>query len=412
MGSLLQEFLHNRFSMPITLVLALGLLATLGPLSVDMYLPGLPEIGRDLGTDESAVQLTLSAYFAGFCLSMLVYGPLSDRTGRKPVILTGLAIFTVAGAYCAYVEGIDLLIAGRFLQAVGGGAGAVVARAIIRDISSGDRAASAMSTLMASVALAAILAPVAGGFVIEFSGWRTVFLILSGFGVLSFLTVLALVPETLQPERRQSGGIGRVVRGYGEILADRRAITFILAGAAAYGGLFAYISGSPYIFIDLFGFSPREYGLLFALNAIGIGICSLANQRLVWRIGYRRLLTIGCAVMAAAGAALLATASMEIGGMLGIAVPLFVFISMMGLVGSDAVAGALDHHPARAGSTSALYGAIQFGMGAVGGTLVGQFYDGTPVPLAMVMCAAGILSLLAERAAPDARRSTTIAPGV
>ncbi|MCP1335944.1 Bcr/CflA family multidrug efflux MFS transporter [Futiania mangrovi] len=398
--------------MPPTLAFALCLLATLGPLSVDMYLPGLPEIGRNLGADEGAVQLTLSAYFIGFCLSMLVYGPVSDRTGRKPVVLAGLAIFTVAGAYCAFAADIGLLTAGRFLQAVGGGAGAVIARAIIRDVSTGDRAASTMSMLMASVALAAILAPVIGGFVIEFAGWRSVFLILAACGAAAFLTVLALVPETLPRERRLSGGIGRVIRGYGDILRDRQVMTFICAGGAAYGGLFAYISGSPYIFIELFGFAPRDYGLLFAANAIGIGICSILNQRLVWTVGYRRLLTVGCGIMAASGLVLLATATLEIGGVLGIALPIAVFVSMMGVVGSDAVAGALDQHAARAGATSALYGAIQFGLGAVGGTLVGQFYDGTPVPLAAVMCAAGLLALLAERAAPHVRLAVPPAAGV
>lgn len=379
------------------LIWVLGLLAAFGPMSVDMYLPSLPAIGRDLSATPAAVQLTLSAFFVGFAIGQLVYGPLSDRYGRRPMLLSGIALYVATSALCALSPDVDNLIAYRLLHALGGGAGTVVARAIVRDKFDTDRGARMLSFMMLITGLAPLLAPLAGGQILTLFGWRAIFWVLTGFGLICFVAVLFWLEETNPPERRSTRGLLHTFVGYGEILTNRTAVGCILAGGTAFAGMFAYISGTPFVYIELFGIAPANYGYLFGLNVIGMMVGAYLNGKLVLRFGAVRLMAIGTAVLVTAGAALLTTAWTGAGGLVGIVLPLFFYMVPLSFIGANAMARATADFPHKAGGVAAVFGAAQFGFGALAGVAVGLLHDGTAVPMAAVIAVCGLLCVLADR---------------
>lgn len=367
------------------LIVLLGLLSAIGPLSIDTYLPSLPAIASELGAASALVEQSVSAYLLGLAAGQVVCGPCSDRFGRRPVLFAGLGLYLLATLACVLAPNVGALVAGRAIQGLGASATPAAGRAVIRDVWSGDRAARAMSFVMMVMAFAPLLAPLVGGQVFTAFGWRAIFWLMFGFGVLLFLLVLLRLPETNGPARRAGVRIAAHFRAYGHVLATRHGWSHLLCGGLSYASMFAYITGSPFVYIELFHVDPRYFGFLFGLNVVGLVLGNWLNGRFVVRFGYRRMLGMGCAVGALGAIALLVCALAGIGGIVAVAVTLFIAIGPVGMVGANAIAGLLDAYPRNAGAASALFGVAQFGFGALAGILTGVFQSGTPTAMALSM---------------------------
>ncbi|MBX6341892.1 MAG: multidrug effflux MFS transporter, partial [Thermomicrobiaceae bacterium] len=342
------------------LVLILGALTAFGPLSIDMYLPALPSLMRDLATSAAEAQLTLSACLVGLAVGQALAGPLSDALGRRRPLLVGLVAYALASLLCAVAPSAEALIALRVAQGVAGAAGIVIARAIVRDLHAGVAAAKFFSLLMLVNGLAPILAPVVGGQLLRVTAWRGIFLVLAVVGVALALAAAAGLPEPLPPPRRQTGGLRATRSAFARLLADRAFIGYALSGALGFAAMFAYISGSPFALQDIYGLSPQAFSLAFGTNALGLALAGQVNGRLVGRVSPGRLLTVGLAASAAGGLALLAVVGFGVLGLAGVLPCLFVVVASLGFVYPNATALALSGHPRAAGSASALVGVIQY----------------------------------------------------
>jgi len=388
-----------------TLALLLGTLTAFAPLSIDMYLPSLPAIARDLHASASAVQLTLAAFFAGLAVAQLAYGPLADRFGRKPPLVFGLVLYVLASVACALAPTVEILVAMRFVQAVGGAAGVVVARAVVRDLRSGAEAARLLSLLMLVMGAAPVLAPLLGSALSVFGSWRLTFWVLAVLGVVCLAVVPAALPETGR-RRASRGAPSALLAEIRALLGDRSFLAFALAGGFSQAGMFAYIAGSPFVLIELFDVPPRTYALLFGLNAAGLIAASQLNRRVL--ATHSSVAVLGRATMAAfvAGLALVALAFVQ-PSLAPSLVALFVFVATIGFVGPNTTALAMERHGARAGLASAVLGSLQFTIASAAATLVGAANDGTMRPMATVMAgcgAAGVACMLLGRKslAPEA----------
>jgi DHA1 family bicyclomycin/chloramphenicol resistance-like MFS transporter len=375
------------------LILILGLLTAFGPLSVDMYLPTFPALAREFNTSAAAVQATLSAYLAGLALAQAAYGPLSDRYGRRRPLLYGLLLYIAASIACAITPSIESLWVARVVQSIGGCAGLVIARAAVRDLYHGAQAARFFSMLMLVLGTAPIIGPLLGAQLLGWFGWRSIFWALALIASGTFIAVAFGLPETLPPKRRAQGGLLQALKGYRRLLADRRFLAPTLAGDFVFAGLFAFIAGGPFVFIDLHGLRPETFALLFASNALGLMLSSQINARLVGRHGPARMLTAALLIYAIGACGLLAAALTGFGGVWGLVVPLFVLISTVGMAPANALALAQEHYPRAAGSATALFGMIQFGIGALVGILIGQIHDGSALPMAAIIAVASAASL-------------------
>ncbi len=379
------------------LALILGALTAIGPLAIDMYLPALPTIAREFRVDASLVQSSLAAYFIGIAIGQAFYGPLSDRLGRKPILYLGLALFMGSSIGCALAQSVDALIGFRFLQALGGCAPIVIPRAIVRDHFDQAGSVRMLSMLMLVMGLAPILAPLIGGQLLVHFGWRAVFWLLTAYAAVWLTVVATLLPESLPSTRRLRHPIGEVLGVYWRLVRDRRFMGHALAGALIFAGLLAYISGSPVVFIELFHVAPEQFGFFFGVNAIGIMIASQINRWLVGRVETHRIVQTVLLVAMTAGAVLVLDAYSGFGGFVGILVPLFCYIACHGFVLPNTTALAMSPHGSVAGSASALLGTLQFVLGAIAGSLVGVFANGTPVPMAAVVAGCGASAFLANR---------------
>ena len=379
------------------LALILGALTAIGPLAIDMYLPALPTIAREFGAAASVVQSSLAAYFIGIAVGQAFYGPLSDRLGRKVVLYLGLALFTFSSIECALAESVNALIAFRFLQALGGCAPIVIPRAIVRDHFDQAGSVRMLSVLMLVMGLAPILAPLIGGQLLVNFGWRAVFWLLAAYAAVWLSIVAMFLPESLPHPRRLRQPISDVIAVYWRLVRDRTFMGHALAGALIFAGLLAYISGSPFVFIELFDVAPERYGLYFGTNAIGIIAASQLNRWLVGRVETRRILAFVLPVAMAASLVLVIDAYSGFGGFAGILVPLFCYIACHGFVLPNTTALAMAPHGRVAGSASALLGTLQFVLGAIANSLIGTFANGTPVPMAAVIAACGATAFLANR---------------
>ena len=377
------------------LALILGAQTAMGPLAIDTYLPALPSIAREFQTTTSLVQVSLSVYFVGIAAGQAVYGPLSDRLGRKPVLYIGLMMFIAASLGCALARNVEALIAFRLLQALGGCAPLVVPRAIVRDHFDPRESVRMLSILMLVMGLAPILSPLVGGQLLKYFGWRSIFWVHAIYASVWLTAVTLGLPESLAAAKRQRQRFGQVMRIYGALLANRAFMAQVLAGALVFSGLLAYISGSPFVFIELFHVTEQQFGVYFGINAIGIIWASQVNRWLAKRTEPSVILRRVLPVSLAAGLVLLVNASTGFGGFAGILVPLFVYIATHGFVMPNTTALAMAPHGAVAGSASALLGSIQFILGALAGTLVGVASNGTAVPLAAVVagCGAGAFAI-------------------
>jgi DHA1 family bicyclomycin/chloramphenicol resistance-like MFS transporter len=379
----------------VRLILVLGAANAMGPLSIDMYLPALPELTRDLETSASQVQFTLTACVMGLALGQLVVGPLSDRYGRRVPMVAALGTYAVVSVLCALAASVGQLTVLRFLQGLAGAGGIVIARAIVRDLHSGAAAVKLFSALMLVTGLAPILAPLVGGQVLAVSSWRGIFVVLSVAGAAIGAGAALMLSETLPPERRSTKGVRHTLATMRALLRDRAFVGHGLAGGLAFGALFAYISGSSFVLQDVYGVSPQVYSLLFGINGIGLIAGSQVNARVVERFGPSLLLRRGLAAIFAAAVALLVVVATDAVGIVGVLVPMFCVISMISFVLPNATALALAEHGAVAGTASALLGVMQFSVGALIAPLTGVAGTDTAVPMAVVMVAAAACGLLA-----------------
>jgi len=391
--------------MPFYILLILGALSAFGPLAIDMYLPAFPAIGAALSADAEQVQLSLSVYFLGLASGQLLYGPLADRFGRRKPLLVGVLLFCLASFACAMAPSLEWLLTARFVQALGGCAGMVVTRAVVRDLCAPIDAAKAFSQLMLIMGVAPILAPLLGGAMLKVAGWPSIFWFLTAFSALFALAVYFFLPETLPdnvPASKLSSALGR----YLGLLREPVFMFHSLTGGVAMAGMFAYIAGSPYIFIELYGLSVDHYAWLFGTNAAGFILFAQFNSRLLRRHTPLNLLKGTTAVYLAATASLLLVALSHSPSIWLFLPPLFCSVAVISLVIPNASACALAGHGHQAGVASALMGTMQFAIAGLTSAAVGWLHDGSNVPMALVMASCGlvtvIMALLARRASANA----------
>jgi DHA1 family bicyclomycin/chloramphenicol resistance-like MFS transporter len=386
---------EKRESTPWGLVVLLGALTAMGPLAIDMYLPSLPSIGANLHASSSETQGTMAAFLTGMALGQFFYGPASDRMGRRSPLLLGIAIYILASIACALATSAPLLIAGRFVQALGACSGAVVSRAIVRDRFSHVETARMLSLLMLIMGLAPILAPLLGGALLTFGGWRLNFWVMTGFGVLLGLVAMLRLKESRSEETAAHARSEHPFRTYLALAREPRLLGYAFAGALNGACLFTYVSASPELVIQTYGIPAQAFGWVFGANAVGIIGANQVNRHLLRRTTPDRVLTI--ASLASLGFAVVLTLAALTGfGERWTILPLlFCVLASYGFMQGNTVAGALNVDPRRAGSISALMGALSFGAGAVASSFAGALHDGTPRPMALIMVTALAGSALA-----------------
>jgi len=371
----------------------LSILMSFASISTDIYLPALPVIGKDLGADNGAVELTISSYLIGFSLGQLLWGPLGDQYGRRGPITVGLLLFILGSAGCALSGSVGAMIGWRVVQAVGACASVVLSRAMVRDLYVDHHAARMLSTLMTVMAVAPLVGPSVGGLILHLASWPVIFWLLVAIGLLT-IPALHLLPETLPREKRTRQSLGDTLVAYGQLLRHRRLMGYASIVGSFYGGMYAYIAGTPFAYISYHHVAPQHYGVLFAVGIVGIMATNQVNARLVGRLGLDRLMRFGASAAAGSGTLLALDAYTGWGGLWGLALPLFVFVSATGFIVANAITGALGCSPERAGAASALLGMFQYGTGILGSALVGYFADGTPRPMAFIIAFFGFGSLL------------------
>ncbi|MCP4392629.1 MAG: Bcr/CflA family multidrug efflux MFS transporter [Gammaproteobacteria bacterium] len=374
--------------------LSIALLVALGPLATDMYLPALPGLAGEFSTSAGMVQLTLSLFLAGFALAQIIYGPLSDRFGRKPVLLCGLALFVVASIACAFAKNIEMLILARFVQALGGSAGPVLGRAMVRDIHGPQESARVLSHIGSAMALAPAFAPILGGYMSVYLGWPSIFWFLTLVGILGASLLVLAIAETAPQEHRHPKPVKTILADYARLLQDATYLGYTLTCTLAYAGLFAFLSGSSFVIIDYFGVGEQHFGLLFMLVVAGYISGTLTGAKLSRSYDFRRLVAAGSMLLLIAGAAMFIIALNQPEQVMSIILPMMVFMHGVGLVMPQSMAGAMANYPQMAGSASGLLGFIQMSVAGLIGIAVGHGYDGTPVAMALAIALMGLLSLL------------------
>jgi DHA1 family bicyclomycin/chloramphenicol resistance-like MFS transporter len=374
-------------------ILLLGSLTAFGAVTIDLYLPTLPNIARDFAVSPATVQLTFTAFFIGMGLGQMVYGPLSDRVGRRPAVLLGCLVYSLASLACAFAPSIGWLVAGRFAQALGCCAGMVVARAIVRDRYDHSDSARIFSMLVLVLAVAPMLAPTVGGWLAMMFSWRAVFVALAMFGVAVGVAVWFRLDESRSSATEVKARGESVVGAYWDLLKNRRLLGYTLIGAFNGATLFSYIATAPDLIIDIWGFSQFQFGLIFGGIALGIIGSSQVNRVLLRYYTPDKILGVACIVAAVFGAMFLAVALLG-GSKWMVMAALFAVLTLYGLIGANALAGALNVDPLRAGATSGLFGAANFALGAMASAIAAALHDNSAIPVSLVMCISLGLSAL------------------
>ncbi|MFI5937095.1 multidrug effflux MFS transporter [Actinoplanes sp. NPDC051494] len=373
------------------MVVMLGFVTAIGPLSLDMYLPAFPAISGDLGVGDARVQLTLTACLAGLALGQLACGPLSDRWGRRRPLLIAVTAYAIMSLICAFAPNAELLAVGRLAQGLAGGAGVVVARAVVRDLYAGVAAAKFFSQLSLIFGLAPIAAPLLGSVVLTVTSWRGVFVTLSVIACVLLVLLVARMPETLPAERRSPGGLRDIARTARTLVRDRFFVGYALAQSFAFAGLFSYLSGSSFVLQDGYGVSATVFSLLFGLNSCALIVTSHANSRLLDRFPPRRLLVATLIAQTVAG--VITFTSAAAGLFPGLLTGLFILVGTIGLLTPNSTALALDRHPERAGTAAALLGGVQSVIAALATPLVGLGEPGRGVPLGLAILGFALVAL-------------------
>lgn len=377
------------------LLLLLGLLTAIAPLSTDMYLPAFGAMAVDLGASLPGIQLTLATYFVGIAVGQVLCGPLTDRYGRLGPLQIGLGLYTVAAAACALSDHLLLLQSMRAVQALGASASAVITRAIVSDRFAHEARAGVFSRMMLIMGVAPIVAPLLGGQLLHWWGWRSIFWLLCGFGLACMVACWVGLRESHPPQARHAAGWAEQLRSYGAVLRDSNFLWPALAGAAGTAGMFAYITGASFVFIDLHGVPAAHFGVYFGANAVALVLGSQLNARLLPACGPERLLRWSLWVQLVAALALLGAALWPVGGLMALLLPLFISVGSVGAVLPNATALAMQSQGARAGVASALFGTLQFlGFGLAAGA-VSWGHDGSAVPMSGTMLGCALVACMA-----------------
>nr|WP_092074459.1 Bcr/CflA family multidrug efflux MFS transporter [Dendrosporobacter quercicolus]NSL49665.1 Bcr/CflA family multidrug efflux MFS transporter [Dendrosporobacter quercicolus DSM 1736]SDM96121.1 MFS transporter, DHA1 family, bicyclomycin/chloramphenicol resistance protein [Dendrosporobacter quercicolus] len=365
----------------------LGTLAAFGPLSIDMYLPALPHLVRDLHSTTSLAQLSLTACLLGIALGQIFVGPVSDVLGRKGPLMAGLAFYVLSSLLCVVAPTIELFIVMRFIQGLAGSAGVVISRAAVRDLYSGPELTRFFSLLMLVNGVAPVIAPVLGGQVLQFTSWRGIFVILTGLGVIMAAVVLWGFRETLPLSLRSKGGLDNTLHGFRDLIHNRKFMGYALVQGFSIAAMFAYISGSPFVLQNMFNVSPQMFSLLFAINSIGIIIASQMTGRLAGRIREGKLLISGLTLAFFSSLVLLVTTLLG-GGLYTLLIPLFFTVASVGIIGTSSFSLAMQDQARAAGSASALIGLLSFVLGGVMAPFVGIAGSHTALPMAVTIAVA------------------------
>ena len=376
------------------IILILGLLTAIGPFSIDMYLPAFPEIAKGLHTDVAHVMLSLSSFFIGISVGQLLYGPLLERYGRKIPLYFGLSAYLLASIGCAMATSVNSLILFRLLQALGGCAGVVSARAIVRDLFEVKENAKIFSTLMLVVAISPIIAPTLGGYVTAVMGWRFVFAILIIVDLLIIVAVYFLLPESKKPDAAFSLKSRAIINNFSVILKHPQFYTYALTGAIAYGGLCAYISGSPHVFMEIFQVNEKQYGWIFAIIALGIISASQISNLVLRKHTSERIIKVALSFQSLIGFTFALLTFLGISHLFLTIFLIFLFLGCQGFIFPNASALTLAAFGHNAGSASALMGAIQMGVGASASALVSVLQNNSALPMSGIMAFCSITALI------------------
>ncbi|MCX9047725.1 multidrug effflux MFS transporter [Citrobacter portucalensis] len=372
----------------LTFILILSGLMAFTSLSTDIYLPAMPTMAEDL---HGNVELTITGFLIGFTIAQLIWGPISDHMGRRKPLFIGMVLFIIGSAGCALSTSITQIVFWRVFQALGACTGPMLARAMIRDLFARTRAAQMLSTLVLVMAIAPIAGPLIGGQIIRLSTWHSIFWLLVVIGALMFIS-LNWLPETLPEDKRVKASLAGAFRNYRSLLTNGRFMRYTLSLTFYYVGAYAFITGSPFVYISYYHVDPQHYGWLFALNIIGVMAMSVVNRRLVQRHALEQLLKYATMLAALAAVALALMVKLESGGIVAIIVSIFLLFSMNGIIAATSTAAALDAVPNIAGSASALIGALQYGSGIISSLLLAAFSDGTPWTMAWIIALFTLLS--------------------
>ncbi|QLR77698.1 multidrug effflux MFS transporter [Citrobacter freundii] len=379
----------------LTFILILSGLMAFTSLSTDIYLPAMPTMAEDL---HGNVELTITGFLIGFTIAQLIWGPISDHMGRRKPLFIGMVLFIIGSAGCALSTSITQIVFWRVFQALGACTGPMLARAMIRDLFARTRAAQMLSTLVLVMAIAPIAGPLIGGQIIRLSTWHSIFWLLVVIGALMFIS-LNWLPETLPEDKRVKASLAGAFRNYRSLLTNGRFMRYTLSLTFYYVGAYAFITGSPFVYISYYHVDPQHYGWLFALNIVGVMAMSVVNRRLVQRHALEKLLKYATLLAALAAVVLALLVKLESGGVVAIIITVFLFFSMNGIIAATSTAAALDAVPNIAGSASALIGALQYGSGIISSLLLAAFSDGTPWTMAWIIALFTLLSaVLAFRA--------------
>lgn len=377
-----------------SLILILGTLTALGPFSIDMYLPGFPAIGKDLGVDPTRVALSLSSFFIGISAGQLLYGPLLDRFGRKRPLYIGLVLYVISSIGCMYVSTLNGLIILRFIQAIGSCAAAVASVAMVRDLFPVKDNAKVFALLMLVVGTSPMIAPTAGSYVTSAFSWHAVFLVLGIMGALILAATILWLPESYRPDTTMSLKPGPIISNFLSVVSEPQFYTYTFAGAVSFSGLFAYVSASPQVFMEIYGLSDKAYGWIFAGLSIGLIGSSQVNSLMLRRFTSQQIVPVALVCQTLTGLVFIFCAWNNLLSLPGIIVLLFLFLCCLGFINPNTSALSLAPFSKNAGSASSLMGAVQMGLGALASTVVSLYNTHTATPMAITMCGTSLLALL------------------
>lgn len=375
-------------------IFTLGLLSAMGAFSIDMYLPGFPDIARDLHTTIPHIALSITSFFIGISVGQMIYGPLLDKYGRKKPLYIGLIVYIIASVMCSFAADAGMLIGIRLLQALGSCAGMVVSRALVRDIFPVNEIAKIFSLLMLVLAISPIIAPTLGGYMTAAFGWRSIFYVLTGIGVAALILSWKTLPAGREPASSLSLLPRPIIQSFREVARVPQFYTYAFSGAIASSGLYAYIAGSPFVFMEWYHVSEKQYGWIFAIIAIGLITASQVNTVLLRKYTSEQIVRIALLCQCVAGMLLVAGALFHVLGLYSTIFLIWLFLSTQGFAFPNASALSLAPFAHNAGTASALMGAIQLGMGSVSTAMVSLLSNGTPVPMTAVMCCSAVCSFM------------------